>query len=108
MGCGPSRPSRSFYGEYIVDNNSDNRKRAQQQQEQRPKKSGISRPELKPPVQNTKKVKRPVTIAEAKYAEAVAKRDLRIYEEEMRMRKKELDTRTFVRHMAMRGDEVVF
>ena len=45
---------------------------------------------------------------EVKFAEEVARGDLKIYEEEVEMRKREEGQRTFVMHAAMRGDRVFF
>ena len=97
MGCSPSRPSRSFYNEFLVEG----------KQKHEPKDRHIPRPQLQPPIQG-KERHRTTIVPNLSYDEQVAMADLRIYQEEMKARKEEMDNRTFVRHMAMRGDELVF
>lgn len=103
MGCVPSRPSHSFYNEFFVESS------RKQDAPQRPDRENLAPPPLVGPAPRGKsKERRPVTIAEVRFAEEVARGDLEIYEEEVEARKREMDQRTFVMHAAMRGDQVFF
>jgi len=103
MGCGPSRPCRSFYNEYFVE------QPKKFQNQQRANEECVSRPPRVALAPSTgARERRPVTIAEVQFAEEVARGDLKIYEEEVEARRREEGQRTFVMHAAVRGEQVFF
>lgn len=63
---------------------------------------------VQPPPRTKARERRPVTIAEVKFAEEVARGDLKIYEEEVEARRREEEQRIFVMHAAIRGEQVFF
>jgi hypothetical protein len=98
MGCGPSRPSRSFYNEYFVE------QPGRLQVQRQPDEEGVSRP---PMIRFPPRIKRRGS-REVASVEEGARGDLKIYAEEVEARKREEEERTFVLHAAVRGDQVFF
>lgn len=98
MGCGPSRPSRSFYNEYFVE------QPGRLQRQRRPDEEGVSRP---PMIRFPPRIKRRESSLGTSVEEG-ARGDLKIYAEEVEARRREEEQRTFVMHAAVRGDQVFF
>lgn len=113
MGCGPSRPSRSFYSEYFVEPPHQKAPNSKPQSiNQRPGiKHNISPPRPQVPRRPYNAPDDgPVIWAEENLEEEEegARGDLRIYQEEMEARRMEEQERTFVINAVVRGEEVVF
>ena len=104
MGCAPSRPSESFYQEFVVDraNKNAKAKKAAVEEDTQSKQSITKTEDVTPTTEATKHS--PIDEArQLTYEEQIARADLRIYQAEMLVRQAEEDHSVYLMHRADNG-----
>ncbi len=106
MGCGPSRPSRYHNGHLVSARKG--LKTSNKGYRQPNYKKNVVRPRLEQVPRGNRAARPVVENADIAFMEAKYKRDRKIYDEQVKGRKKKMDEQTFPQHAVVRGDQVFF